>query len=103
MNFHWPSFLLGYTAGAATILMADRLRPLLTEAASTAYTLGDAVWARLAVLQEDAEDTLAEARARARKLRAPTPRPRAAGVPTRKGRATAAAAKKRTPRAATRS
>jgi hypothetical protein len=100
MKFHWPSFLLGYAAGAATVLMADRLRPLLTEAASAAYKLGDAAWARFAILQEDVEDTLAEARARARKLRVPPARRRPARPAPRLG---PAAAKKKARRAASRS
>ncbi len=66
MKFHWPSFLLGYGAGAATAALSTRLRPLALELATTAYRIADLVAARLVMKREDLEDLLAEARARAR-------------------------------------
>jgi hypothetical protein len=66
MNFHWPSFLLGYGAGAATVLLGKRLRPVLVEIAGTALELLDKVASRAAATREDFEDVVAEARARAR-------------------------------------
>ncbi|QSQ11006.1 hypothetical protein [Myxococcus landrumensis] len=67
MTFHLPSFLLGYTAGAGSVLLSRHLRPLLLELATAAYRFGDMVLARTAVKQEDLEDLLAEAKARARR------------------------------------
>ncbi|WP_342378771.1 hypothetical protein NVS55_05165 [Myxococcus stipitatus] len=67
MTFHLPSFLLGYTAGAGTVLLSRHLRPLLLELATAAYRFGDMVLARTAIKQEDLEDLLAEAKARARR------------------------------------
>ncbi len=66
MRFHLPSFVIGYAAGAGTILAAHRLRPLLVEVATAFYRLGDTLLARAAIKKEDLEDVLAEARARAR-------------------------------------
>jgi hypothetical protein len=66
MVFHFPSFLLGYASGAATVLIGRHLRPVVVEAAAAAYQAADAVAARLAMLREDVEDLLAEARARSR-------------------------------------
>lgn len=66
MNFHLPSFLLGYGAGASSVLLARQLRPLLLELATVAWRFVDAVAARAAIKQEDLEDLLAEAKARAR-------------------------------------
>ncbi len=68
MKFHFPSFLVGYGAGAATAFASKRVRPLLLELATAAYRLGDAVLARAAMKREDFEDLFAEARARARGL-----------------------------------
>ena len=66
MNFHLPSFLLGYGAGASTVLLGRHLRPLLLEIATVGWRFVDAVAARAAIQQEDVEDLFAEARARAR-------------------------------------
>lgn len=66
MKFHLPSFLLGYVAGGASVLVARQLRPLIVEVATAAYRLVDAVAARVATRREDLQDLLAEARARAR-------------------------------------
>ncbi len=66
MNFHLPSFLLGYGAGASSVLLARQLRPVLLEVATVAYRFVDAVAAKAAIKQEDLEDLFAEARARAR-------------------------------------
>lgn len=67
MKFHWPSFLLGYGAGASTVLLGKHMRPVLVEMATAAYKFVDVVAARTAMRQEDLEDLLAEAKARARK------------------------------------
>lgn len=69
MSFHLPSFLLGYGAGAASVLAAKHLRPLLLELATLGYRFVDSVAARAAMKQEDLEDLLAEAKARAAKSR----------------------------------
>jgi len=69
VNFHLPSFLLGYGAGASSVLLARQLRPVLLEVATFAYRFADAIAARAAIRQEDLEDILAEARARARGAR----------------------------------
>ena len=77
MKFHWPSFLLGWGAGAASVLFARQMRPVLLELATAAYQLSDTIWARATMLQEDFEDVLAEAKTRAhrpRKTRAARPR-----------------------------
>jgi len=66
MKFDLPSFLLGYGAGAGTVMLGQRLRPLLVELATVFYRFADSVMARAAMKQEDLEDLLAEARARAR-------------------------------------
>jgi len=78
MKFHWPSFLLGCGAGAASVLFARQMRPVLLELATAAYQLSDTIWARATMLQEDFEDVLAEAKTRARPPRkASAARPRA--------------------------
>jgi hypothetical protein len=69
MRFHFPSFLLGYGAGAVTVAFGQRLRPLVLEVATAAYQLADALAARVAVFQEDVDDVLAVAKARARATR----------------------------------
>jgi len=66
MKFHLPSFLLGYGAGAGTVLLGRHLRPVLLEIATVGWRFVDAVAARAAIQQEDVEDLFAEARARAR-------------------------------------
>ena len=73
MKFHWPSFLLGCGAGAAGVLFAKQLRPIVIELATAAYQFSDAVAARLATWREDIDDAVAEAKARARPLRAVKP------------------------------
>jgi hypothetical protein len=71
MTFHLPSFLLGVVTGAAGATLWDRLRPIAAELSGAGYELGESLWRRLATLQEDAEDLLAEGRARATR-RTPT-------------------------------
>ncbi|WP_223637960.1 hypothetical protein [Corallococcus sp. EGB] len=66
MKFDLPSFLLGYGAGAGTVLATKHLRPLAVELATAAYRFLDMMAARAAMKQEDIEDLLAEAKARAR-------------------------------------
>lgn len=66
MNFHWPSFLLGYGAGVVSTVVAQRMRPVLTELASAGFELLEAVAAKMAMTREDLDDIVAEARARAR-------------------------------------
>jgi predicted RNA-binding Zn ribbon-like protein len=68
MTLHIPSFLLGYGAGAGTVFLAKRLRPVLVELATTGYRFFDTIGARAAMTQEDLEDLLAEAKARARSV-----------------------------------
>jgi predicted RNA-binding Zn ribbon-like protein len=69
VSFHLPSFLLGYGAGATSVLAARHLRPLLVELATLGYRFVDAVAARAAMRQEDLEDLFAEAKARAARSR----------------------------------
>ena len=69
MKFHWPSFLLGCGAGAASVLFAKQLRPIVVELATAAYQFSDAVAARAATWWEDIDDAVAEAKARARPVR----------------------------------
>ncbi|NOJ91407.1 hypothetical protein D7W82_04425 [Corallococcus sp. CA049B] len=66
MKFDLPSFLMGYGAGASTVLVTRHLRPLLVEVATAAYHFVDMVIARAAMKHEDLEDLMAEAKARAR-------------------------------------
>ena len=66
MKFHLPSFLIGYGAGASTVLLGRQLRPVFLEVATVAWRFVDAVAARAAIRREDVEDLFAEARARAR-------------------------------------
>ncbi len=75
MRFHLPSFMLGYGAGAVSVLAGKRLRPFVMEVATTVYGIVDAVAARVATKREDWEDLLAEARERARARAAGTPPP----------------------------
>ncbi len=65
MRFHFPSFALGYGAGAGSVLLAKHLRPVLLELATAGYRFVDAVVARTAMKKEDLEDLVAEARAKA--------------------------------------
>ncbi len=69
MRFHWPSFLLGYGAGALSALLAKQLRPVVTELATAVYEVSDAIAARAAMWWEDVDDVVAEAKARARRPR----------------------------------
>lgn len=66
MKFDLPSFLMGYGAGAGTVLVGKHLRPLIIEVATAAYRFVDMLAARTAMKQEDLEDLMAEAKARAR-------------------------------------
>lgn len=66
MRFHFGSFVIGFAAGAATVVVGKHLRPVLVEVASAGYQLADTLAARVAMVQEDFDDMLAEARARAR-------------------------------------
>jgi hypothetical protein len=66
MRFHWPSFLLGYAAGAGSAMAWDHIRPLIVEVAAATYRAFDAAAARVVIVREDFEDLLAEARARVR-------------------------------------
>ena len=72
MKFHWPSFVIGYGAGAGTVMFAKHLRPLMLEVATAGYRFFDAIAARTAMKQEDVEDLFAEARAKARGQRQET-------------------------------
>jgi hypothetical protein len=65
MRFHLPSFFVGFAAGATTVLVGRELKPVAVEGAASVYQLWDALWARAAMLGEDIEDILTEARARA--------------------------------------
>ena len=67
MDFHVPSFALGYAAGFSTHLVARHLRPLIVEVASAVFRMVDLVVERTAMRGEDLEDLLAEAKARARR------------------------------------
>jgi hypothetical protein len=82
MTFHLPSFLLGVAAGAAGATLWDRLRPAAVELASAGYELGEGLWERVATVQEDTEDVLAEARGRTAR-RAPVRQARRARRRTR--------------------
>ncbi len=66
MRFHFTSFMLGVGVGAAGVVVGRHLRPVAVEMAKTAYQITDAISARMAIMQEDVDDMLAEARARAR-------------------------------------
>ncbi len=66
MRFHFTSFAIGVAVGAAGVVVGRQLRPFAVEVAAAAYQMLDGVAARVAVVQEDWEDVLAEARARAR-------------------------------------
>ena len=73
MRFHLGSFLIGFGAGAATVVVGRHLRPVWVEVATAFYQVADSVATRVAVAQEDFEDALAEARARARGRRQDEP------------------------------
>ncbi len=66
MRFHFTSFALGVVVGGSAVLVGRQLRPVFVELAAAAYQVADAVAARVAMVQEDFDDALAEARARAR-------------------------------------
>ena len=74
MRFHFTSFAIGVAVGAAGVVVGRQLRPVFIELAAGAYQVLDGVTARIAVIQEDWEDLLAEARMRARG-EAPEPEP----------------------------
>ena len=65
MRFHFPSFMIGFVAGASAKALAPRIRPVLVELATAGYRVVRAVGAHAARRREDFEDLLAEARARA--------------------------------------
>jgi len=67
MQFHWPSFLLGYGSGLVTALFANRLRPVLVELGAMASQILDSAGTALARQREDVEDLVAEAQARGRR------------------------------------
>ena len=67
MRFHFTSFAIGVGVGAAAVVLSKQLRPVFVEVATAAYGITDAVAARVAMVQEDLDDMLAEARARARR------------------------------------
>lgn len=64
MRFHLPSFFVGFSAGVTAVLVGRELKPIAVEGAAGVYQLWDALWARAAMLREDIEDILTEARAR---------------------------------------
>ncbi len=66
MRFHFTSFAIGVGVGVAAVVVGRHLRPAFVEVATAAYGLSDAVAARIAMVQEDVEDMLAEAKARSR-------------------------------------
>jgi hypothetical protein len=76
MRFHFPSFVLGFGAGAASATLGRRLRPLALELATAVYQVFDGVAARTAMFREDVDDLVAEARAQARERTRPSPRAR---------------------------
>ncbi len=69
MRFHMSSFLLGFGAGGAAVLLSKRLRPVALELATAMYRIVDAIGGRAAMTREDIQDLLAEAKARARGLK----------------------------------
>ena len=66
MRFHFTSFAIGVGVGVAAVILGRHLRPVFVEVASATFSVTDAVAARVAIVQEDVEDMLAEARAKAR-------------------------------------
>lgn len=66
MRFHFTSFVLGIGVGAAAVLVGRHMRPVAVELARAGYQVTDVLSARVAMMQEDFDDMLAEARARAR-------------------------------------
>jgi hypothetical protein len=66
MKFHLPSFLLGVAAGAAGRSLWDRFRPVVTELTAAGAELGESLWSRTAIWQEDAEDAIVASRTRTR-------------------------------------
>lgn len=92
MNFHWPSFLLGFGSGVATALLADRLRPVWVEIGAMAYRAFEGAGTMLERGREEVEDILAEARHRTGGTAgeaAPEPRPPRRTAPPRKRRTAA--------------
>ena len=74
MKLPFSPFLLGYGAGACTVLLGKRLRPLLLELATVLYRLTDSVVVKATMKQEDLANLLAEARVRARHTSGPAAR-----------------------------
>ena len=66
MKFHFPSFLLGFGAGAASVTAARGMRPLLGGLATVMTRAIDEVGARMAILQQEVDALVAETRTRAR-------------------------------------
>jgi hypothetical protein len=66
MRFHFTSFALGVGVGVAAVVLGRHLKPVFIEVATAAFEVSDAVAARVAMVQEDFEDMVAEARERAR-------------------------------------
>ncbi len=66
MRFHFTSFMIGVGVGAAAVVVGRHMRPVAVELARAGYQVTDALSARVAMMQEDFEDMMAEARARAR-------------------------------------
>jgi hypothetical protein len=67
MRFHFSSFLIGVAVGAGAVVVGRHMRPVAVELASAAYQISDALASRVAMMQEDFEDMMAEVRARARR------------------------------------
>jgi hypothetical protein len=66
MRFHFTSFMIGVGVGASAVVVGRHMRPVAVELARAAYQVTDALGARMAMMQEDFDDMMAEARARAR-------------------------------------
>jgi hypothetical protein len=75
MKFHFPSFVIGYAAGAATAALAPKIKPIVLELAAAGYRIADAIAVVAARKREDLADLLAEARARAGRVARPATRP----------------------------
>lgn len=66
MTFHFPSFALGFAAGASSVALRPHLRRIAVEMVTAGCRVADAIGVRLARSREDLDDLVAEARARAR-------------------------------------
>src|SRR5262245_8955416 len=71
MQFHLPSFLLGYGSGIATALFAKRLQPIVVQLGVMARQLVDRAGAVVSMRREDLEDAVAETRRRGRAASSP--------------------------------